>query len=108
MSVTSVATAAGYFFLALSACGTIYALGATYALWRFLRRAQPPLKSAPSVTVLKPLHGDEPELYENLSSLCDQDYPGAVQVIMGARETADAALAVAERVRQTIPISTSR
>jgi len=103
LSVTSVATAAGYVFLALSACGAIYALGATYALWRFLRRSQPPLKAPPSVTVLKPLHGDEPELYENLSSLCGQDYPGPTQVIMGARDAADAALAVAERVRQNHP-----
>lgn len=103
LSVTSVATVAGYFFLALAACGAVYALGATYALWRFLRRARPPLQSAPSVTVLKPLHGDEPELYENLSSLCGQDYPGPVQIIMGAREAADPALAVAESVRQEHP-----
>ena len=103
MSVTSVATAVGYVVLALSAGGAIYALGAVYALWRFLRRAHPPLRSAPSVTVLKPLHGDEPELYENLCSLCGQDYPGPVQVIMGARDTADPALAVADRVRLEYP-----
>ena len=103
MNVTSVATVAGDFVLALSACGAIYALGATYALWRFLRRARPPLLSAPSVTVLKPVHGDEPELYENLTRLCGQDYPGSVQVVVGARDAADPALAVAERVRRVHP-----
>lgn len=100
MSVASVATAAGNFVLALSACGAIYALCANFVLWRFLRGAQPALLSAPSVTVLKPLHGDEPELYQNLSSLCGQDYPGPVQVVMGARDADDPALAVAEQVRQ--------
>lgn len=103
MSVASVATAAGNFVLALSACGAIYALCANFVLWRFLRGAQPALLSAPSVTVLKPLHGDEPELYQNLSSLCGQDYPGPVQVVMGARDADDPALAVAEQVRQNHP-----
>lgn len=98
--MASVATAAGNFVLALSACGAIYALCANFVLWRFLRGAQPALLSAPSVTVLKPLHGDEPELYQNLSSLCGQDYPGPVQVVMGARDADDPALAVAEQVRQ--------
>ena len=103
LSVTSVAAAVGYVVLALSAGGAIYALGAVYALWRFLRRAHPPLRSAPSVTVLKPLHGDEPELSGHFCSLCGQDYPGPVQVIMGARNTADPALAVADRVRLEYP-----
>ncbi|MBV8375228.1 MAG: hypothetical protein JO302_06930, partial [Candidatus Eremiobacteraeota bacterium] len=30
---------------------------------------------APSVTVLKPIAGNEPLLYENLASFCEQEYP---------------------------------
>jgi ceramide glucosyltransferase len=78
-------------------------VGATYALWRFLRRPGLTAQGAPSVTVLKPMHGDEPELYENLSSFCAQDYDGPVQLIMGARDSADPAMAVAERIKQEHP-----
>ncbi len=103
MSVAFVATTAGLVVLALSACGSVYALGAALALWRFVRRSDPTLHDGPSVTILKPLHGDEPELYENLTSFCAQDYAGPVRLIMGAREAADPALAVAERVRREHP-----
>lgn len=49
----------------------------------------------PGVTVLKPLHGDEPALAAKLASLFAQEYAGAVQVIFGARTPADEGLAVA-------------
>lgn len=103
VSVASVATMAGLFVLALSACGSIYALAATCALWRFLRRRDLQAPVEPGVTLLKALHGDEPGLYENLASLCDQDYGGSIQVIMGARERADPALAIAEQIKRDYP-----
>ena len=37
------------------------------------------------VTVLKPLHGDEPLLEEALASVCQQDYP-AWQVVFGVQD----------------------
>jgi ceramide glucosyltransferase len=40
----------------------------------------------PSITVLKPLHGGEPELQARLSSFCRQDYKGAVQVLCGVQD----------------------
>src|SRR5579864_4954324 len=49
------------------------------------------------VTVLKPLHGDEPFLHANLASFCEQDYRG-YQVIFGAADPNDPALEVARRV----------
>jgi ceramide glucosyltransferase len=54
------------------------------------------------VTVLKPLCGDEPELYENLKSFCEQDYP-SYQVVFGVRDAADPAIAVAERLIAEFP-----
>lgn len=63
------------------------------------RRAHPPRPFGdgwPSVAVLKPLCGLEPDLEVNLKSFCRQSYP-RFEVIMGARDGADAALSVARR-----------
>jgi ceramide glucosyltransferase len=63
------------------------------------RRAPAPRTTGndwPSVAVLKPLCGLEPDLDANLRSFCRQTYP-RFEVIMGARDGADDALAVARR-----------
>src|SRR5262249_35659848 len=48
----------------------------------------------PEITVLKPLHGDEPGLFDNLASFCNQNYQGDVQIICGVRDANDRAVAV--------------
>ncbi len=68
----------------------------------FARRPVERDAAAPSVTVLKPLHGAEPLLAEKLRSFCDQDYP-AYDVVLGTRGADDAALAVARDVAAEFP-----
>jgi ceramide glucosyltransferase len=63
--------------------------------------ARPRALAVPSVTVLKPLHGDEPELLDNLGSFCSQDYPGPIQVVFGVQDPGDGAVAVVEHLRKT-------
>jgi ceramide glucosyltransferase len=57
-----------------------------------------PADMLPAVTVLKPLHGDEPLLEEALTSVCRQDYP-AFQVVFGVSDPADTALPVVQRLQ---------
>ena len=54
------------------------------------------------VTVLKPLHGDEPLLEAALGSVCRQDYP-ALQVVFGVQDAADTALPLVRRLQARFP-----
>jgi ceramide glucosyltransferase len=57
---------------------------------------------APAVTILKPLCGDEHELYECLQSFCDQDYP-QFQIVFGVADGADPAAEVVSRLQREFP-----
>ncbi|RDI97335.1 glycosyltransferase [Dyella solisilvae] len=54
------------------------------------------------VSVLKPLHGMEPDLYENLRSFCEQAY-AIYELLCGVRESDDPAVAVVKRLQQEFP-----
>jgi ceramide glucosyltransferase len=56
----------------------------------------------PPITILKPLHGDEPLLEQALASVCAQDYP-EYQVVFGVNDAADPALRVVTRLRARFP-----
>ena len=85
------------YFLALASC--LYTLLAIFAVRRFPRenRAAAP-KTAPAVTILKPLYGAEPGLSDHLLTFCRQDYAGPVQILFAVHNAADAAAAVARRI----------
>jgi ceramide glucosyltransferase len=87
---------------AASAVGLGYLCAVLVAVRRFARRKAPPPTARPPVSILKPLCGDEPGLYENLRSFCVQDYP-AVQVVFGVRDADDPAAAVVRRLIADLP-----
>jgi ceramide glucosyltransferase len=58
--------------------------------------------SASPVTVLKPLRGAEPRLYDNLATLCRQQHP-AFQIVFGVHNADDPALAVVRRLQSDFP-----
>ena len=84
--------------LALAVVGSLYALAAALLSRRFLARPACPASRFPGVTILKPLLGAEPGLYDNLASFCRQAYPGPVQVVFGVKDARDPAAAVARRL----------
>jgi ceramide glucosyltransferase len=84
-----------------AAAGIAYTAFAIKRVRDFRNGATPDGSTAftPAVTVFKPLHGMEPQLYENLRSFCDQEY-AQYQVIFGANDPNDAALDVARRLQR--------
>jgi ceramide glucosyltransferase len=88
--------------LAASIAGSLYLVLAAIAVRQFAKRAAsaagPPMK----ITVLKPLRGEDPELYDNLRSFCDQDHP-AYQVVFAVRDAEDAAVPVVRRLIADLP-----
>ena len=87
----------------LSAIGVAQAIAGWILVWRFVGRCDSAQTNAMRpVTVLKPLHGDEPLLEEALASVCRQDYP-ALQVVFGVQDPADAALPVVRRLQVRFP-----
>lgn len=56
-----------------------------------------------AVTLLKPLHGAEPRLAENLASFLDTAHAGPVQMVCGVADPGDSALAAAQALVRAHP-----
>jgi ceramide glucosyltransferase len=56
----------------------------------------------PPVSILKPLKGIDPEIYEGFRSHCLQDYP-EYEIIFGVSDPADPAVASVERLKREFP-----
>lgn len=60
------------------------------------------LECAPAVTLLKPIHGLEPRMEENLEGYFRLDYPD-YEIVFGCRGPEEPALAVVERLKARYP-----
>jgi ceramide glucosyltransferase len=49
------------------------------------RKYPPPCPSLPPVSILVPLHGAEPGLFDRLAALCSQNYAAPVQLVLGTQ-----------------------
>src|ERR1700744_1603318 len=82
--------------------GVLQAVVGALLVHRFARRRGAEARAFPAITVLKPLHGDEPLLEEALASVCRQDYP-SWQIVFGVQRASDAALSVVRRAQSRFP-----
>lgn len=100
--MSSVATG---IFAAGALCGIGYYLMGVWGGTRLLRQKRnAPTQSGvtPPVTILKPVHGVDPEAYENFRSHCLQDYP-QFEIIFTVNDGSDAAAPLIERLQREYP-----
>jgi ceramide glucosyltransferase len=96
-------TILGWFLLGIGAIGTLYMLAALVVFRRFMAAQTMPAHRSEAVTLLKPLHGAEPRLFENLASFLAQDHAGPIQLVCGVQRADDPAIVVVERLRSRYP-----
>jgi len=98
----------------VSLLGALAALGYyVVCLWSaraFLRDRREQLREQtnlgfhlPPVSILKPLKGIDPEIYESFRTHCDQDYPADYEIIFGVSEVNDPAVEVVKRLQLEFP-----
>ncbi|MCE2575463.1 bacteriohopanetetrol glucosamine biosynthesis glycosyltransferase HpnI [Komagataeibacter sp. FNDCR2] len=88
----------------IAAAGCMQAALGTFLVSRFRWQEKRVDRSVPMppVSVLKPLHGNEPLLEEALESFCTQDYP-QMQIIFGVQAEEDAAIPIVRRLMERHP-----
>jgi ceramide glucosyltransferase len=64
--------------------------------------ARPAPSSLPPVSILKPLKGTDPEMYESFRSQCLQDYPEH-EIVFGVSDADDPAIVFVERLKTEFP-----
>src|SRR5258708_30790781 len=69
---------------------------------RKLKQAPLPESRLPPVSILKPLKGVDPEIWESFCSHCEQDYP-QFQLIFGVSDPADPAVEVVRKLQAKYP-----
>ena len=85
-------------FYALCGCG----IGSFLKRRRKVRQSPLPENQPPPVSVLKPLKGIDPEIWESFCSHCEQDYPD-YQLIFGVSDAQDPAAGVVRRLQEKYP-----
>ncbi|HVW75144.1 MAG TPA: bacteriohopanetetrol glucosamine biosynthesis glycosyltransferase HpnI [Rhizomicrobium sp.] len=93
----------GWILVAIAMVGGCYALLASALVGRFMRRDAPDAAHSPAVTILKPLHLDDPDLKRNLETFFAQTYAGPVQIVFGVHDEADPALDVVKALQAKYP-----
>jgi ceramide glucosyltransferase len=91
----------------LSFAGLGYYLLALWCARAFQHQLRRPLPDfQPGVSILKPVKGLDPEMYESFVSHCVQQYQGPYEIIFGVSSLADPAVAAIEQLKVEFPART--
>jgi ceramide glucosyltransferase len=99
-SMSLIVTVLGFTCLGCAAAYTVLAVVAALT-WK-MRGTPGNSRTLPPVSILKPLCGAEPGLYEHLRSFCLQNYP-EYQIVFGVRDPGDPGCAVARQLMAEFP-----
>ncbi len=97
--VAVIGTLGSLFFYFLSALGVASFLSDRR---RKLKQAPLPESQLPPVSILKPLKGVDPEIWESFCSHCEQQYP-EFQLIFGVSDASDPAVEIVRKLQAKYP-----
>ncbi len=88
-------------------CSSAYCLICLWSVRGFLRGRRAngnvqPAQGLPPVSILKPLKGTDPDIYESFRSHCLQDYP-EYEIVFGVSEADDPAVASVQQLQRKFP-----
>ena len=96
-------------FVAILGCisSSLYYLFCLWSAASFLRGRKADksvhlTQSLPAVSILKPLKGIDPDIYESFRSHCLQDYP-QYEIVFGVSDAADPAVAAVQKLQEEFP-----
>ena len=98
-AVAAIGTVGSLVFYFLSALSLASFLSDTR---KKLKQPPPPESQLPPVSILKPLKGIDPEIWESFCSHCEQEYP-KFQLIFGVSDPADPAVEVVRKLQTKYP-----
>jgi ceramide glucosyltransferase len=98
-AVAAIGTVGSLFFYFLSALSLVTFLGDRR---KKLKQAPLPESQLPPVSILKPLKGVDPEIWESFCSHCEQAYP-QFQLIFGVSDPGDPAIEVVRELQAKYP-----
>jgi ceramide glucosyltransferase len=92
----------GEMLIAASVAGCVYLIHASVAVGHFVRGRTTARDERGPVSVLKPLRGEDPGLYDNLASFFRQDIE-EFQIVFGVSDAEDPALPIVRRLCTEFP-----
>jgi ceramide glucosyltransferase len=86
---------------------SLYYLLCLWSAWTFLREREAgagarPTEALPPISILKPLKGTDPEMYQSFRSHCLQDYP-EYEIVFGVSDPNDPAIDSVKELQREFP-----
>ena len=102
--MSSLAASVALFTSLLAFVGCGFYLVAIWSARAFVRDSRKPFADFhPSVSILKPVKGLDPEMYESFASHCRQQYAGQYEILFAAGSPGDPAVEAIERLQREFP-----